>query len=114
MKRKIKKINIINHQYTIYEINYGGTQRGVSVVVKNIAARNNTQNYRLGRAYDPHDLDVNWYLHNVDNFYIELGTAVAKHLEANQQNWNQNLLWPNAIHAKIHRNGYHAIREDRY
>lgn len=114
MRRKIKKINVINHQYTIYEINYGGTQRGVGVVVKNIVARNNTQNYRLDREYNPHDLDINWYLHNVDNFYIKLGTAVAKHLEENQQNWNQNILWPNTIHARINRIDYYAKRDDRY
>ena len=106
--------NIGNHSYTFAEVNYGGTNRGVKIIINNIGARNNAHSYRLARAYDPHNLDINWYINNYNVFYLELGTAVANYLERNVQQWNQSIRWPNAIHARIHHNGYHAIREDLY
>lgn len=103
-----------NHNYSYAEINYGGTNRGIKVTINDIGAKNNTNNYRLGRAYNPHNLDANWYLNHINQFYSNLGDAIANYLENHQANWNQNINWPNAIHARIHGNGYHAIREDLY
>lgn len=104
-----------NHNYSFYELSdRNTTKRGVAVTINYIGARNNTCNYWLGREYDPHDLDVDWYIKNFNQFYFELGEAIANYLEANQSNWNQSINWPNAIHARIHKKGYHAIREDRY
>ena len=102
-----------NHTYQFHELNYGGNSRGVRVHIQHLGNVNNTMNYRLGHAYDPHNLDINWYQNHVGRFYLELGSAVANHLEANNDNW-ANINWPNAIHAEIHGHGYHAIREDLF
>ena len=103
-----------NHDYSFAEINYGGLNRGINVRIRHIGARNNTCNYRLGREYNPHNLDVNWYLNNINQFYFNLGEEIANYLENHQQNWNQNINWPNQIDVRIHHNYYHAIREDLY
>ena len=102
------------HNYTFAEVNYGGKNRGLLIVINHIGAANNHHRYRLGHAYNPHNLDNNWYSNNYNAFYLQLGTAVANYLENHQQQWNQLINWPNAIHAKIHGHGYHAIREDLY
>lgn len=109
-------MRIGNHDYTFAEVNYRGTSRGVLVIINGIGANNNTERYRLGRNYNPHDRDPNWYLNqqHYNLFYRELGIAVANRLENGQQNWHNHISWPNAIHARIHGIGYHAIREDRY
>ncbi|MDE6608618.1 MAG: hypothetical protein K2K54_12835 [Lachnospiraceae bacterium] len=105
-----------NHDYTFAEVNYGGLNRGVLIIINRIGANNNTERYRLGHEYNPHKLDSNWYLNrgNYRVFFRELGTAVARRLESGQQNWNNQINWPHAIHARINGNGYHAIRQDLY
>lgn len=105
-----------NHDYTFAEVNYGGLNRGVLIIINHIGANNNTESYRLGHAYNPHNLDPNWYLNrrNYRIFFRELGIAVARRLEGGQQNWNNQINWPYAIHARINGNGYHAIRQDLY
>ena len=105
-----------NHDYTFAEVNYGGLNRGVMIVINHIGANNNTENYRLGRDYNPHDLDPNWYLRqgHYRVFYRELGTAAARKLENGQQDWDHHINWPRAIHARINGLGEHAIRQDLY
>ncbi len=100
------------HRYDFYEENYGGTLRGIRVIINNVE-RNNSMYYRLGREYDPHRLDVNWYLNNTRAFYLELGRSIAQRMENAVEDW-RNFRWLNATHARIHGHGYHAIREDLY
>ncbi len=109
-------MRIGNHDYTFAEKKYGKKGRGVLVIINGIGAKNNKEGYRLGRDYNPHDKDSNWYLkqQHYNLFYRELGIAVANRLENGQQNWNDHISWPNTIHARIHRIEYHAIREDLY
>lgn len=100
------------HMYDFYEMYHGGTRRGIRVIINQVPA-NNSMCYILGGAYDPHDLDVNWYLNNAATFYLELGTSIAGRMESTVTNWH-NIRWLHATHARIHGHGYHAIREDLY
>lgn len=122
-----------HHRYSIQEVNYGGRNRGITVIVRpdgtgngnrnrrrngnrggnnNTFARNNSAEYRLDENSNPHDLDCNWYIDNFADFYTRLGTAVADDLEANNSptDWTSHINWPNSIHARIHRNNYSATK----
>lgn len=73
-------------------------------------ARNNSAQYEVDSNTNPHNLDVNWYLDNYNTFYERFGAAVADYLERNQENWSDNINWPNTIHARINRKNYNATK----
>lgn len=100
------------HVYDFYEMNYGGTRRGIRVIINRVPL-NNSMCYILGNNYDPHCLDVNWYLNNTAVFYRELGESIARRMESTVTDW-RHPRWINATHARINGHGYHAIREDLY
>lgn len=101
-----------SHVYDFYEVHYGGTRRGIRVIINGVPS-NNSMRYRLGEDYDPHSLDVKWYLDNTNTFYWELGSSIAQRMESTVADW-RHIRWLNATHARIHGIGYHAIREDLY
>lgn len=117
-----------NHRYIIREVphRHGSRYCGFTVTVRlnNAAhaagrgrrrnpapfARNNSAQYEVDSNTNPHNLDVNWYLDNYNTFYERFGAAVADYLERNQENWSDNINWPNTIHARINRKNYNATK----